>query len=111
MADEQFNTSPPPPSAPMAEEAKASGLAITTLILGIASCTICCLSGLGGLTGIVGIILGIIEKGKINSGEHNEKGRQLNTWGIVLSVAGIVLTIIFWISIIIFNANNPNAFK
>ncbi len=111
MAD--FNQMPPPPApdattAPYVEE-KASGLAITTLILGIASCTICCYMGF--ITGIIGIILGIIEKSKINAGEHSEKGRGMSTWGIILSVAGIFVFIIVWVVWAIAAANNPNMFR
>ena len=90
-------------------EQKASGLAITTLIVGIASCTICCYMGF--LTGILGIILGIVEKTKIDAGEHAEKGRTMNTWGIILSIVGIFVFIIFWIVSLIISANNPNMFR
>lgn len=110
MAD--YNTPPEPQQSAGAatyEEDKPSGLAITTLIIGIASCTICCYMGF--ITGIIGIILAIVEKGKINTGEHSEAGRNMATWGLILSIVGIVLFFIVWIISIIFSAQNPNAFR
>ncbi len=108
-------TSPPPPPPapppgfnPLIED-KPSGLAITTLIVGIASCTICCYMGF--LTGIIGIILGIVEKTKINAGEHAEKGRGMSTWGIILSAVGIFIFFLVWVVFGIIAAENPNMFR
>ncbi len=107
-------TSSPPPPVPPAGfnpliEDKPSGLAITTLVVGIASCTICCY--MGCLTGIIGIILGMVEKTKINAGEHAEKGRGMSTWGIILSAVSIILFFLFWVIFVIFANENPNMFR
>ena len=115
MVDEQnIPSAPEPPPVPDASvlppiEEKPSGLAITTLIVGISSCTICCYMGF--LTGILGIILGIVEKTKIDAGEHPEKGRKMNTWGIILSIAGIFVFILVWVLFVAISAANPNMFK
>jgi prepilin-type processing-associated H-X9-DG protein len=75
------------PSAPA--QPKTSGLAIASIVLGIAGlCTV-------GLTGIVGIILGIIALKKIGRSGGQVAGRGLAIGGIVASVVTLLLGAIF----------------
>ena len=81
---EQGTDSPPvasnvPPLPPRPAEAKTSGLAIASLILGILGLFSC------GLTALVGLILGICGLVSIN----NSKGRLM---GSGLAIAGIVIS-------------------
>jgi prepilin-type processing-associated H-X9-DG protein len=72
------------PSAPA--QPKTSGLAIASIVLGIAGlCTV-------GLTGIVGIILGIIALKKIGRSGGQVAGRGLAIGGIVASI----VTLLVW---------------
>jgi hypothetical protein len=71
------------PSAPA--QPKTSGLAIASIVLGIAGlCTV-------GLTGIVGIILGIIALKKIGRSGGQVAGRGLAIGGIVASVVTLLV--------------------
>ena len=75
------------PSAPA--QPKTSGLAIASIVLGIAGlCTV-------GLTGIVGIILGIIALKKIGRGGGQTAGRGLAIGGIVASIVTLLVGAIF----------------
>jgi len=81
---EQGTDSPPlasnvPPLPPTPAEAKTSGLAIASLVLGVLGLMSC------GLTALVGLILGICGLVSIN----NSKGRLM---GSGLAVAGIVIS-------------------
>ena len=72
-----------PPAAPA--KAKTSGLAIASLVLGIAGpCTV-------GLGSIIGLILGIVGLVKIGRSAGAKGGRGLAIAGIVVSGLGIVL--------------------
>lgn len=71
------------PSAPA--QPKTSGLAIASIVLGIAGlCTV-------GLTGIVGIILGIIALKKIGRSGGQVAGRGLAIGGLVASIVTLLL--------------------
>ena len=75
------------PSAPA--QPKTSGLAIASIVLGIAGlCTV-------GLTGIVGIILGIIALKKIGRSGGQVAGRGLAIGGLVASIITLLLGAIF----------------
>jgi prepilin-type processing-associated H-X9-DG protein len=74
---------PQPPAAPA--KAKTSGLAIASLVLGIAGpCTV-------GLGSIVGLILGIVGLVKIGRSAGAKGGRGLAIAGIAVSAFGIVI--------------------
>ncbi len=82
------NTSTYPGSTPPAPpNASASGKAITTLILGIAS-LLCC----GFLTGIPAFFLGRSEESAINRGQSPEAGRSLAKIGWILGLIGTLLS-------------------
>ncbi|MGB8213698.1 MAG: DUF4190 domain-containing protein [Anaerolineales bacterium] len=89
----------PPISVPVSEPAPASskkGLAIASLILGILS--LCASIGwfCGAPISIVGIILGFLGR--------KSSSKSLATIGILLSAAGLLLTVIFIILAPIFRA-------
>jgi len=89
---------PPPPNLSATED-KASGMAITALILGILS-PFCC----GLLSGIPAVIIGWMERSKIQRGESSAKGSGFALTGIILGAIGIVFGIIgliVWILMVI----------
>ncbi len=82
---------------------KASGMAITALILGILGLPCCCgMTGLGWVLGIIAIVIGFMENGKIGRGETSSKGKAMAMIGIVLGFIDVllgclqILWIIFW---------------
>lgn len=75
----------------MQPEDKASGLAITALILGILS--FCCC---GMFAGIPAIVVGWIENNNIKNGKSSKKGQWMAIVGIVLGFLSILWTC-FWI--------------
>jgi hypothetical protein len=68
---------PPPPLSATPAEAKTSGMAITSLVLGIL--------GICGITAVVGLILGIIALVKINRSGGRLSGNGLAIAGICVS--------------------------
>lgn len=66
-------------------EAKTSGMAIASLVLGICGFVSC------GISSIVGLILGIIGLGSIKKSAGQLKGQGLAIAGIAVSALGIVL--------------------
>lgn len=71
------------------KEGKASGLAITALILGILS--FCCC---GLFAGIPAIIVGWIENNNIKAGKSSESGKWMAIVGIVLGLLSLLLTLL-----------------
>lgn len=67
---------------------KTSGLAIASLVLGIASIPLC---GLGFFLAIIGLILGCIALSKINRQPDLLTGKGLAIGGITTSIVGLVL--------------------
>lgn len=85
----------PPTATPAAVPARApktSGLAIASLICGIAGL---CTFGLGGLVGLIMGIIGILKIGK-SAGQL--KGRGLAIGGIVASALSLVLGLLLGLS-------------
>lgn len=70
---------------------KASGLAITALILGILG--FCCC---GMFAGIPAIIVGWLENNNIKNGKSSEKGKWMAIVGIVLGLCSILLTCLWF---------------
>ena len=84
QAPPEAPSSPPPPAGP-----KTSGLAIASLVCGIAGfCT-------GGLAGIVGLILGIVALCGIGKSQGQRKGKGLAIAGIVVSIVSLVALVAF----------------
>jgi hypothetical protein len=96
---------PPAPEGaphPPAYVDKASGMAITTLVLGILSMPCCCGSVvcLGPILSIAALILGFKENGKINSGLASPKGKWMAITGMILGGIGILAGLIYvlWVA-------------
>lgn len=85
-------------NAPVPED-KASGLAITSMILGIAAIVCSWIIGLNFALGVAALVTGIIELKKINSGQSNPKGKGMALTGIILGALAIVAAIIYVIVI------------
>lgn len=78
---------PPPYQQYPGQNPKSNGLAIASLVLGIASICLSCTVYFSFITGIVGIILGIISVVRQNP------GKKMAIAGIICSAVGILLTI------------------
>jgi hypothetical protein len=87
--ESEFAAAPdaPPPLPVTPAEAKTSGMAIASLILGIL--------GICGITALVGLILGIISLGKINRSSGRLSGQGLAIAGICVSGLMLLLSIPF----------------
>lgn len=86
---------PPPPVVPMQTKAASNGLAIASLILGIVSLVLAAACGAGALFGIIGVVLAVLgmNRAKALAG----MGRGMAIAGLILSILGIVLSIILYI--------------
>jgi prepilin-type processing-associated H-X9-DG protein len=78
------------PVSPIAVEAKTSGMAITSLVLGILSMVGCVF-----FTGIPAIIFGALGLGSINKPERRLGGKGLAIAGIVTGTIGTVMSVLF----------------
>lgn len=70
-----------------------SGLAISSLVLGIISIVICAIPGLGALLGLIGSILGGVGISKASK-VPGHPGKTMSIIGIVLSVIGLIIGLI-----------------
>jgi len=110
MADEIKQQQSPPAPPPSQPKAGASGLAITSLILGIVG-LLCC-----GLlpASIAAWITGHIERKNIKAGRSSQAGQGISTAGWILGIIGTVLwslialvyTVIVVITIFMSSAGN-----
>lgn len=87
-----------------------NGLAIAGMILGILSIPASCCYGIGALLGLIGLVLSLLSKKKgIDTGYSG-----MAIAGIVTSVIGIIIAILFWIFIYLFvfiEGNNINSYR
>jgi hypothetical protein len=67
---------------------RTSGMAITSMILGISGFS---LLGVFGITGIIGLVFGIIALGRIGKSSGQLKGKGFAITGIATSAAGLAL--------------------
>ncbi|MHC4447772.1 MAG: DUF4190 domain-containing protein, partial [Planctomycetota bacterium] len=81
-------TTPAPPGVPHLT-ARTSGLAATSLILGILGFLSC------GLTGLVGLIFGIVALVGINRNPGHLRGQGIAVAGLVLSVVSMVSLVFY----------------
>lgn len=81
---------------------KASGMAITALVLGILGLPCCC----SFFAGIPALIVGFMENGKINRGMSSPKGKGFAIAGIVLGLFSLFLGCLQLIWIIFFGGMN-----
>ena len=82
-------------------EDKASGLAITSMVLGIVSIVCTWVIGLNFALGIAALITGIIELKKIGAAESSQKGRGMALAGVICGSLAILGAIIYVIVIAI----------
>ena len=75
-------------AAPLPPAAKTSGLAIASLVCGIAG--LC----LAGIPSIAGIILGVMGLGRIRRSVGQTSGRGIAIAGIITSIVGLVLWVV-----------------
>ncbi|MCD4534797.1 DUF4190 domain-containing protein [Nocardioides sp. cx-169] len=94
---------PPPPEGPQyggpppgygAQPQKTSGMAITSLVLGIIGVFPCCS---WFVFGIGAVVFGLLGKKDIRESNGAKKGAGLAQWGFILGIVGIALGILFWI--------------
>ena len=78
-----------PPPLPSAEGSKTSGLAVTSLILGILGFFTC------GFTALLGLVLGIIALVKVRNSQGTLKGNGLALAGIIVSGVFILMIPVF----------------
>jgi len=71
---------------------KTSGLAVASLVLGIAGLCTC------GVTSLVGLILGIVALGKVNRSGGTLGGRGVAIGGIVASALTLLLGVALWVA-------------
>jgi hypothetical protein len=92
-----------PGAYPGALQPPNNGLAIASLIVGIASIplALCCI-GLGPVTGIVGVILGFVARNQINQSAGAQGGSGLALGGLICGGIGIFIGAIFIVLDIIF---------
>ena len=101
-----YNPQVPPPPQMSGVEDKASGMAVTALVLGILS-PFCC----GMLSGIPALIIGWLERGKIQRGESSLKGNGFALAGIILGAIGIFFNLVFlviYIMLIVSEVSNQS---
>jgi hypothetical protein len=82
-----------------APEDKASGLAITAMVIGIVAIVCSWVIGLNFALGIAALVIGIIEFKKINDKQSSEKGKGMALTGIILGSLAILGSIIYVIVI------------
>jgi len=80
-------------------EDKASGLAITALVLGIVGVVCSWVIVLNFALGIAALVIGIIEFKKIGAGTSSPKGKGMALAGIILGAVAIFAAIIYVIVI------------
>ncbi len=81
---------------------QTNGKSVASLIMGILSLLLLCAYGGGIPFGIMGIVFGVIAKKEIQNDSTNTKGGSgMATGGIVCSVIGLVLSVLFLLIIII----------
>ena len=80
------------PQAPQ-KNTRAHGLAIASMVVGIASIVLCYCYGIGLIGGIVGLILGIVARSRGNNEGFSLAGIILNAFGIVMGVVGLLVLV------------------
>lgn len=82
------------------EQPSGKGFAIASLVLGIVSVCTCC-GGLGLLTSVPGLIFGIVSRSK------QKENNGMAVAGIILSAIGVIISLVFIVTAIIYSLNNP----
>jgi hypothetical protein len=99
----QFNQPNMYGSANMPMQAKTSGFAITSLVLGIVAVPfICCCTYLSIALGIAAAIFGFLAKNEIKSSNGLKKGDGMALAGIILGFASAVISLVLIIYVLAF---------
>lgn len=100
------SSGPPPASGPQTTgygyqtSPKTNGLAIASLVLGIAGLVFYAC----GVASILAVVFGFIARNQIDRSGETQGGRGMAIAGIIMGWIGIALLVIFWVVIIILAA-------
>lgn len=83
---------------------KTNGLAIASLVLGIAGLVFYAC----GVGSILALVFGYMARGQIDRDPQNQGGRGMAIAGIIMGWIGIAILVIFWVVIIIIAATTDN---
>lgn len=103
-----------PPPYPYATSAPTDGLALGSMITGIAAIVLSCLYGFGLLASPVALILGKVSLNRIDRSQGQLGGRGLALTGFILGIIGtvlLVLAIAVLVIVIVVAINDPDAFN
>lgn|SRR5215475_7719014 len=83
---------------------KTNGLAIASLVLGIAGLVfyVC------GVASILALVFGYMARGQIDRDPANQGGRGMAIAGIIMGWIGVAIFVIFWVVIIIVGVTTDN---
>ena len=77
-------------------------MAIASLILGIISLPTCmCYGCPSAIFGVLGVVFGVMVLGQIKRGEAPDSAKGITIAGIVCGGAGIVLSAMFWVLVVL----------
>jgi hypothetical protein len=85
---------------------KASGKAITSLVLGIVSIVPCC--AVGVIFGVISIILGNAANREIAASNGTQSGAGLARAGVITGVIGVVVCVLYWILVFAYGSVDLN---
>jgi hypothetical protein len=104
----------PPPAPPAAGQQttgygyqtgpKTNGLAIASLVLGIAGL----LFYACGVASVLALVFGYMSRGQIDRDPQNQGGRGMAIAGIIMGWIGVAIFVIFWVVIAIVAATSDN---
>ena len=104
----------PPPAPPPAGQQttgygyqtgpKTNGLAIASLVLGIAGLVFYAC----GVASVLALVFGYMSRGQIDRDPQNQGGRGMAIAGIIMGWIGVAIFVIFWVVIIIIAASTDN---
>ena len=83
---------------------KTNGLAIASLVLGIAGLVFYAC----GVASVLALVFGYMSRGQIDRDPQNQGGRGMAIAGIIMGWIGAAIFVIFWVVIIIIAATTDN---
>jgi hypothetical protein len=92
------------PTAP-----RNDGMAIAALCCGIAAIPLTLFCGLGVVLGVLGLVFGLVSMRKIDRAAGALTGRGMALAGVICGAVGLVLSLGYWVIIIIAAASDSNA--
>jgi hypothetical protein len=81
---------------------RTNGLAIASLVLGLAGWIVC------GLGSVLAIVLGAISLSQIRASGGRESGEGMAKAGIILGIVFVVLTVLWIIFVVASSSSNSN---